>query len=255
MRTVFVTGAASGIGRATAERFAGDTVFLADIREGELDDACLAISACGGIAVPVLCDVRSEADVIAALGKVSAESGVLDVLVVNAGVTTECLIEHMTLEDWAFVHDVNLTGAFLCLKHSVPLLRSSDAASVVTVGSISGRVIGAGRGCAAYESSKAALVQLTRAFAAEHAAEGIRANTVSPGRVATALGRHSEELRCTVLTSESNGRTAVARPPLPPLARAGTPEEISDLVFYLSSPAAAFVTGAEFTIDGGATLQ
>jgi NAD(P)-dependent dehydrogenase (short-subunit alcohol dehydrogenase family) len=250
---VCITGAASGIGRAAAARFAaaGDSLILVDRRPDDLREVAAGLRDTADTATEV-CDVRHEAQVREVFAR-AAEAGPLDCLVLCAGVTSDGFIETTTEHDWSYVLATNLTGTFLCLKYAVPLLRGAPAGSVVAVGSVSAHVVGAGGGCAAYEASKAGLVQLVRAFAVEHADDGIRANVVSPGRVRTNLGPHTRELRATVYTSPPG----YERPRYPirgPLRPEGTPEEIAEAIYFLGGPAAGFITGAELVVDGGYTI-
>lgn len=253
-RRVCVTGAASGIGRATAGRFLahGHAVVLADRDGTALADAAdqLADKNPGRVSARVV-DI-SAADEVEALFKHLAVTGGLDTLVLAAGVTSDGFVADMSAHDWGYILGTNLTGAFHCLKHATPLLRDSPVASVVAIGSVSAHVIGAGGGCAAYEVSKAGLVQLVRAFAVEQAPFGIRANVVSPGRIATRLGENTQRLAATVYTSADGPRRA-RHSFTAPLRTEGLPDEVAGAVCFLAGPDAGYVTGAELLVDGGYT--
>lgn len=251
-RRVVITGAASGIGRAAAIRFAesGHELILVDRSEDQLGDVTESLSSARAV-ISQVCDISIEQQVGTLFARI-AELRSIDSLILCAGVTSDGLIESTTEHDWSYILATNLTGAFLCLKYAAPLLRAGREPSVVAVGSISARVIGAGGGCAAYEASKAGLVQLIRAFAVEHAPDGIRANVVSPGRVRTNLGVHARELRASVYTSDSE----VTRPRhqlSAPLRFEAAPAEIADVMYFLSSAQASFITGADLVADGGYT--
>ncbi len=256
VRRVCVTGAASGIGRAAADRFLahGHDVVLADRDETALADA-----------VDQLAGKYS--------GRVSART-----VEVSVGEEVESLVKHLGGHGGPGHADPGrgrherrvhrrhvgprlglhpgheLNGAFHCLKHATPLLRDSTAASVVAVGSVSAHVIRAGGGCAAYEVSKAGLVQLVRAFAVEQAPFGIRANIVSPGRIATRLGEHARQLAATVYTS-AEGPRRVRHPFTAPLRHEGLPEEVAGVIHFLAGADAGYITGAELLVDGGYTAM
>lgn len=249
-RRVCVTGAASGIGLAVARRFAdqGDRVLMLDTRIALLEDAAGSLPGSTARAR----DVRREEEVAAAFADWDEREGGLDVLVLAAGVTSDTYVDTMSAHDWDFVVSTNLTGGFLCLKHAAPLLRRGEAPAVVAIGSVSSSVVGAGGGCAAYEASKAGLTQLVRAFAVENAPHRVRANVVAPGRVATSLGQHTQELMSTVYTTTDDLRRT-RHPFVAPLRLEAQPPEVADVVHFLAGPGASYVTGAELVVDGGYT--
>ncbi len=255
MRQVCVTGAASGIGLATARRFltSGDAVVLADRDTGALRAAEAELaSMCPDRVRAYEVDVSSEEQVRQLFSEPGAGGAGLDCLVLCAGVTSDGFIASMSAHDWSYILSVNLTGAFLCLKYAAPLLQAAPSAAVVAVSSVSAHVIGAGGGCAAYEASKAGLVQLVRAFAVEHAADGIRANVVSPGRIRSRLGEHTSELAASVYTSADGPRRARQPFGAPPRYE-GSADEVAGAVVYLAGTDAGFVTGTELLVDGGYT--
>ncbi|MEU1733436.1 SDR family oxidoreductase [Streptosporangium sp. NPDC020145] len=254
-RRVCVTGAASGIGHAAAEIFLtrGDQVTLVDRDETALTQAAERLAAEHGAdrVRPYAVDV-SVAEQVEDLFARIADAGGLDTLVLAAGVTSDGFVSDMSEHDWSYILGVNLTGPFLCLKRAAPLLRLSSGGSVVAVGSVSAHVIGAGGGCAAYEASKAGLVQLVRAFAVENAPYGVRANIVSPGRTATRLGENTRRLAETVYTS-ADGPRRERHSFGAPLRFEGRPEEIAGAIHFLAGDDARFVTGTELLVDGGYT--
>jgi NAD(P)-dependent dehydrogenase (short-subunit alcohol dehydrogenase family) len=160
------------------------------------------------------------------------------------------MVHETSLRLWEDVITTNLTGTFLVLRAMLPLLLTRGGGAIVTIGSISADVIGAGGGCAAYEASKAGVKQLTRAVAAEYASQGIRANCVSPGRIRTSLGPSSRAR----LPAEEVGRIRNLPRRAALLRTAGEPAEIASLVRFLCSTEASFITGAEVVVDGGYTL-
>jgi meso-butanediol dehydrogenase/(S,S)-butanediol dehydrogenase/diacetyl reductase len=231
-RVCVITGAASGIGRASAELAASEGAVVIGI-DRESDESA---------AYPVLaCDVGDERAVAATLGEIGARHGRIDVLVPCAGVAHEATAPETTLEAWNGVLRVNLTGVFLCAKHAIPLMR--PGASIVVVASMSGVV--ATDGEAAYCASKAGAIGLARALAVDHAGAGIRVNAVCPGVIDTPLNAELWRLR-----GEEFKRELAAQHPL---GRLGRPGEVANVIVFLASSESSFVTGAVVLADGGYT--
>jgi NAD(P)-dependent dehydrogenase (short-subunit alcohol dehydrogenase family) len=236
-----VTGGASGIGAACARTLAtrGATVVVADLSEAEA--AAVADTLPGGLGVHV--DVGEPSSVSAMVARAVAAYGRLDVAVNNAGVgvPVRLPVAEMHLRDWRRVMTVNLDGVFHCLQAEIPAMLASGGGAVVNIASVMGAV--GTTGAAAYVAAKHGVVGLTRAAALEYAGQGIRVNCVGPGFVDTPLLQHHD----------AADRERIAQ--LHPLGRLGTAEEIAAVVAFLSSPAAAFVTGAYYLADGGYTAQ
>jgi NAD(P)-dependent dehydrogenase (short-subunit alcohol dehydrogenase family) len=252
-RRILVTGGASGIGRASAARAAADgaAVVVADVRRELADEAAAAIRDAGGHATAVACDVADEAAVTAAVAGALDTLGGLDGVVAAAGIATGGRTHDLTLHDWELVLRVNLTGVFLTLKHALPALVEAGGGTIVTIGSVSSVVIGAGGSAVSYKAAKGGVLQLTKAVAVEYAADGIRANCVCPGAVATNLGRHARELAS--VTTTPRGEPAPAIEMTPPMARPADPAEVGSVVSFLLSDDAAFMTGSAVMVDGGYT--
>lgn len=242
-KRAFVTGSASGIGRAIVEAFAreGAAVCIADI-DGEAADAVArSIAAGGGKALAVRCDVSDRASVRAAVDEAAGAFGGLNVLVGNAAVLSpKTRLHEMTEDNWDACLAVNLTGAFLVCKYGIPHLLKAGGGSIILVGSQMARVANPLQ--AAYCTTKAALVHLAKGIALEYASDNIRANALSPG--GTATSRMERQFGTLDKAQEVWGAQH-------PLGRLGTPEEIAHGAVFLASEESAFMTGADLLIDGG----
>ena len=244
-KVALVVGAATGIGRAIALEFAaaGAAVVCADIDETGARGTTAAIERAGGRALARGSDVTRAADTLADVAAAVATFGGLDALVFGAATRdpTATVLE-LSEADWNRTLAVNLTGAFLASKAALPALIARGGGSIIFIASQLGRVASPAR--PAYCATKGALVQLAKVIAADHAREGVRANTLSPGAVETSrlLRRFSD--------------MAAARAALGPkhlLGRLGHPEEIARAALFLASDASSFMTGADLLVDGGYT--
>lgn len=252
-RRAFVTGAGSGIGRASALRLAaeGAGVMCADIREDLAEEARREIIEGGGIADAVHCDVGDEAAVAAAVDRAVRVLGGIDIVVANAGTASRGLVHELTLHDWEMVLRVNLTGVFLTCKHTIPALLEAGAGSIVTIGSVSSVIVGSGGSAASYKAAKGGVLQLTRQIAVDYATSAIRANCVCPGAVQTNLGVHTREMQHTWTTVDPSPPTKIMIGS--PMKRVSDPKEIAAVVAFLASDDASFVTGSAVMVDGGLT--
>jgi len=243
-RVALVTGATSGIGRATALRFAeeGARVGAVGRDAGELERVTAEIGARGGEALAVRADVTDEADARRAVEETVGRFGGLDVLVNAAGIISNGTVETTPLEDWDAMMGVNLRAVFHLMQLSAPHLERRPG-SVVNVSSVTG--LRAFPGVLAYCVSKAGVDQLTRCAALELAPKGVRVNAVNPGVVVTDIHRRGgmpEEAYAAFL--ENSTRTH-------PLGRVGSAEEVAELILFLASDRASWITGATHSIDGG----
>ena len=244
-RIALVTGAASGIGLATAARFAaeGATVLLADRDEPKLAEAHASLPGEGHEAIVL--DVTDEAGWIALAARIEARFGRLDVLVNNAGFGRFGSIADTSLDQWRTVVAVNLDSVFLATKYLLPLLTASGRGSIVNMSSIRGIVAAANTG--SYCAAKGGVRMFTKATALECAAlgNGVRANSLHPGHIATPL------------TAPAYADPEVAKHLLAdvPVGRIGQADEIADAALFLASDDSRYMTGAELVIDGGSTAQ
>ncbi len=239
-KTAFVTGGTGGIGSAICERFAreGAQVIAADLNQvGELPDQVEFLAY----------DVTNESVCQQSFAALADRWQQLDILVNAAGIEIEKTIEDTTLEEWNRIFAINVTGTFLTSKYALPLIRKSEAASIINFGSYDGYI--ADPGLAAYCATKGAVHALTRAMACDHGPEGIRVNAICPGYVDTPL-LHSFFGKSGDIESLKQAVRDVH-----PTRRYGTPDDIANLVNWLASDEARYASGQLWVIDGGLSAQ
>jgi len=241
-KTAIVTGASSGIGRATAKRLAADgaNVVVADVDEDGGQETVQQIESKGGEAIFVEVDVTDEWDVEAMVETARETYGGLDIAHNNAGIegTNDPLTEQ-SLEEWQQVLDINLTGVWLAMKHELPVLTEGDGGAIVNTSSIAGL---AADGSAPYTASKHGVVGLTKAAAVRYADEGVRVNAVCPGVVRTPMVERSLEEHPDAVEAMTDDQ---------PLGRMAEPEEIAETVAWLASDESSFVNGHALPVEGG----
>lgn len=242
-RVIVVTGAASGIGLATAERLAAEGGLVAcwDVDEAGVQKAVATIVEAGGQATAVACDIIHEQAVADALSAVEDRWGPIDVLFANAGIEGPVRpVPEVELADWRRVIDVNLTGTFLCCKHAIRSMRAHGGGVIVVTASILSHVASPGWG--AYAASKGGVLSLVRSLATDHAADGIRVNCICPAGVATPLMDRGLEQMGTDESARQEITSGLA-----------DPKQIAAAVAFLASDDADLVNGASLLLDQGFT--
>lgn len=248
-KVALITGASSGIGRATAEAFAakGAKVVLAARRQRELASLVTEIEARGGTATAVKTDVSAAKDVERMVAHAMDTFGRIDCAVNNAGIEGHwASITELAEDEWDRVLDINLKGTFLCLKYEArAMLAGGHGGAIVNIGSVNS-FLGFGTG-SAYVASKHGLIGLTTSVSAELAPQGIRVNLVCPGFVDTPMHRRARG----IIGDDIYDKGVL---PSVHLRRAGHPEEIARAIVFLCSDEASYITGTTLTPDGGYTL-
>jgi len=251
-KVAIITGAASGIGRAAADRFVreGAVVVISDINEEGIGRAVDEIRSAGGRAIGVRTDVSSQDDVRKLMAKVNESEGRIDILVNNAGISRYRPFDTLTGDDWNQVLDIDLKGVFFGAQAVAPYMKAQEYGRIVNISSALGTgaaphtTTGSPGGSSAYASAKAGVIMLTKTLAREFGPSGVTVNCVAPGTFVTAIStstRSPEELEEHLSYRK---KTVV-------MGRIGTLEELSGAIFFFASDDASYVTGQTLFVDGG----
>jgi len=248
-KVIVITGAARGIGRATAEVFSaeGATVVIVDVESDAAESAAREIVAAGRSATAVPCDVSRSDSVRRMVDQVLERYGRIDVLHANAAVQINKPAVEISEQEWDNLHGVNLRGVFLCCKHVIPVMQRQGKGAIIITSS--GHAFATYPNCAAYAATKGGELAYMRGLALDYAKDGIRVNCVIPGATDTRLvqgyindSENPEETRKRLLESI-------------PMSRLAQPEEIGRAVLFLASDFAGYITGTSLAVDGGLLAQ
>jgi 3-oxoacyl-[acyl-carrier protein] reductase len=238
-KVAVITGAAQGIGLEIARTFLaqGATVVLGDVNSEAAEKSAAELSAQGGVALGLRCDVTSEDEVGELIRRAVQEYGTVDVMVNNAGITRDATMRKMSLEDFRAVLDVHLVGSWLGTRAAGAVMREQRRGSIVNISSLSGKVGMIGQ--TNYSSAKAGMIGLTKAAAKELAYLGVRVNAIQPGLIRTAM---TEVLRKDIWEAK------VAEVPM---GRAAEPAEVANVALFLASDLSSYMTGTVLEVTGG----
>lgn len=252
-RVALVTGAGSGIGRASAVRLAaaGARVALLGRTPDEIEKVAAAIEETGGQALVLVGDISKESSINQAVSHIRRKWGRLDIVVANAGINgLWAPLEEITAKDWDLTLGINLRGTFLTVRAAAPLLKKQGG-SVIVVSSVNGTRMFSNTGASAYATSKAGQLAFARMVALEFAPHRVRVNTICPGAIDTQIDdntqrKHLRRIRTPVTFPKGEIPLTQGKP--------GSSEQVADLVAFLASDAASHITGAEVFIDGAQSL-
>ena len=247
-RVALVTGAGRGIGREIARTLAeagADVVALGQTAEG-VEEAAADVDQRGRRSLAVVADVAQSSQVDSAVERALREFGRIDILVNAAGIAHHGASEEASDDDWRRIIEVNLDGTYFCCRAVGRHMLERGSGAIVNIASMSGSIVNVPQPQAAYNSSKAGVIQLTRSLASEWASRGVRVNSVSPGYIATAM---------TELGLKPHPDWRETWLAMTPMGRLGRPIDVAYAVWYLASDAAAFATGTDLIVDGGYTVR
>lgn len=242
-KSVLVTGAASGIGRACALAFAREGASVVCGDRSEADTTVALIEAAGGRAVACTMDAGADADVAGAVALAVERFGAIDIVHANAGISGGLAgLFEQSAEDWAEILRVNLIGPFLAIRHAAPMMAAAGGGAIVCTASVAG--LRSGAGGAAYSASKAGVINLVQTAAQQLSGSGVRVNAICPGLIETGMTAMVYDH-----ARQSGKEARIGR--LNPLRRGGEAEEIAGVVLFLASGEASYVNGQAWAVDGG----
>ncbi len=248
-KIALVTGAGRGIGQGIALRFAeeGAQVAVLDISPTLCEETVALIEKDGGKGLALPADVSNAAEVDGAVARLVQQFGAPNVLVHDAAVMPGGTVDRVSEADWDRAFAVNVKGAYLTSRAVIPHMRRMGSASIIFMASITG-ILGL-PGLAAYSATKGALISLARAMSTDHAGEGIRVNTIAPGTI------DSPMLHNFVAAQKNPDKIRAEFDAIHPVGRVGRVEEVANVFVFLASDEAAFVSGANYTVDGGSSVK
>ena len=243
-RIALITGAAGGIGRATALRFAeeGATVVLGDIDKDGADEVLHEVSERGGRGLSLKMDVGDEGDIKSAFAGVIDHYGTLDILMNNAGICKNVLIEDIEADEWDKLMVINLRSVFLCSKEALKIMKEKRYGKIISMGSAAAKIGGVVAG-AHYSAAKAGVICFTKSLALQAAPFNINVNAIAPGPIATKM---------TEVWGEELNR--IFREKIP-LKRYGTPADVAEVALFLASDKSNYITGEVIDINGGLIMD
>jgi NAD(P)-dependent dehydrogenase (short-subunit alcohol dehydrogenase family) len=246
-RVAVVTGGARGIGRACVERLqtAGASVAFCDVDDDAAADVASSLTRGPAPVEFVHCDVTSEVEIASAMASAIERFGTVDILVANAGIDVPYDVTTMSEQEWESFFAIDLKSVWLCAKHALPQMRAQRRGAIVNIASIHAFVTSTGK--FPYAGAKSAVVGLTRSVALDEAKYGIRVNAVCPGYTRTRM--------LGIEASEDPAATEREMAAIHPLGRIGEPIEIANVVAFLASDEASFITGASILVDGGLSAR
>ena len=248
-KVAIITGAASGIGAATARAFAteGASVIVVDLQKQLGGNVVQMIRAAGGMAEFIAADVSNPGEVVAMIETTAKRHSRVDVLVANAGLQYEKSLHETTLEEWDHVINVNLKGMFLCCREVIPHMVNQGGGNIIAMGSVLSQV--AEPRLAAYCASKGGILMLTKSIATDYGQHGIRANCICPGYIDTPLG----DVYFQKQPDPQEAKRQAGKLHL--LGRMGMPDEVARCAVFLASDESSFMTGAALVVDGGLSAK
>ncbi|CAN5204016.1 SDR family oxidoreductase [soil metagenome] len=246
-RVAVVTGAASGIGRASAKLFASEGgKIVAFDRSADVEETVREIHQAGGQAIARQGDAGNEDDVIGLINAALDTYGALDVVYANAGISGAGIgyrpFFELSPDDWALILRVNLIGPFLAIKHAAPIMAKAGKGSIICTASVAG--LRSGAGPSPYSASKAGVINLVQTACQELTGTGVRVNAICPGLIETGMTKPIFERARARGTEGKIGQ-------LNPLQRNGEPSEIAEMALFLASDGASYVNGQAMVVDGG----
>ena len=248
-RVALITGAGNGIGAGIAKRFAqeGAIVGVLDIHPHMVEQTCSLINQQGGHAIPLVVDLRDEHQVNQSIETLYEQVGQIDVLINNAAIMPSGVLHQTSVADWNAIFEVNVRGTFFASKAVIPIMLQQAKGCIIHMASVTG-ILGL-PGLAAYSATKGALIALARAMSTDYAAKGIRVNSVSPGTIDSPMLHHF------LLEQRDPAQLRKEFDAMHPIGRVGLIDEVASVCVFLASDDASFVTGANYTVDGGLSVK